>query len=368
MSEPAKNAGCLKTAFYVVAAGLGLWLAWHILLMLSSGLGQLSLALFRHLDTSYGRLGGLYGYVLLGLGLGAAAGAVAAQQRFRLNKLILVVAGTAVLLLGSLVFVGATRRHRSTSGSTREQSPPATETSRTTDAPAPEVATATDEAPPEAPDPVAPAEADTTSQPAQGLRRVAVGHVPLRTAWTDSLAAPVAHLQKADTVRLLRRTHHWAQVIKTGADSTDAPTGWVHLAALRPLRARATATKRPPVKLAPTPPQAASEPVAVAPAPTTPVPAHPTGHQKYTGRIGQLTATYLLDWQADGTLSGSYFYDQKPEIVYRLTGALKTNGELHLVEFTRGRQSARCVLQRQAVGYAGTMSNTDGQQFAMSLH
>ena len=374
MSAPANNAGCLKTALYLGLAGVGLLLGWQLLLVLSAGLGTLSLALFEGFDASYGQLGGLYGYGLLGLGLGAAAGAVAAQQRFRLSKLVMVVAVAAIaLLLGSAVWVGT--RDGRVNALPREQSVPASASNATAESAASQVSAApaptTESLPPAtAPIPadsvatVEVVETDTTSQPAQGLRRVVVGYASLRTSWADSLAPPEAQLREADTVRLLRQAHHWARVVRTGADSAAAPTGWLRLAALRPLRTPAPAApKRQLPRPAPVPQVDAPAPAAAAPA----APVHPTGHQQYTGYIGQLQATYFIDWQANGVLSGSYFYNQKPAIVYRLTGEVAADGALHLLEFTRGRQSARCVLQHQAGGYAGTMFNTGGQQLAMSL-
>ena len=372
MSAPANNAGCFKTAFYLGLGALGLWLGWQLLLVLGAGLATLSLALFNGLDASYGQLGGLYGYVLLGLGLGAAAGAIAAQQRFRLSKLVVVAAGAALaLLLGSAVWVGASDGRLG--DYFRAQNAPASASSAPAEAaaptPAPAAPAATTEALPPQPAPmpadsVAAVAADTTSQPARGLRRVIVSAAPLRISWADSLAQPAAQLQEADTVRLLRQTPHWARVVRTGPDSAAAPAGWLRRTALGPLRGpEPTAPKGQSPRPAPTMQAGPPEPVAAAPG----APAHPTGHQQYAGQIGQESATYSLDWQANGVLSGSYFYNQQPAVVHRLTGEVAADGTLRLLEFTRGRQSARCVLQPRAGGYAGTLTTTSGQQLAMSL-
>ena len=95
---------------YLIGGILGLGLALVLLGLLYFGLGYLASNLFLSLDTSaYGRgAGGWAGYALLGLGLGAAAGAVAAWHRFRLNKLVLVVAGLVAATSLAFVLVGNT--------------------------------------------------------------------------------------------------------------------------------------------------------------------------------------------------------------------------------------------------------------------
>lgn len=86
---------------------LGLWLGWKVLQFVYFFVSELALSLFLALDASYGRLGGpVVGYALLGLGVGAAAGAVAARQRFRLGPLVLWGAGGLLLLLLGFVFFG----------------------------------------------------------------------------------------------------------------------------------------------------------------------------------------------------------------------------------------------------------------------
>jgi hypothetical protein len=94
-----------KTTRYII---LGL-VAIPALVLLYFALSYLAVNLFIGLDLSaYGQLaaGGWLGYVLLGLGLGAAGGTVAAQQRYRLHRGLLVAAG--VLALGLGLLAGAT--------------------------------------------------------------------------------------------------------------------------------------------------------------------------------------------------------------------------------------------------------------------
>lgn len=96
----------VKYLLYIALGVAGVWITWLVLKFLYYASSYLALNLFLGLDLSvYGRLslGGWMGYALLGLGLGAACGAVAAQRRFRLNKLI--PAGAVVLVLGLSSFV-----------------------------------------------------------------------------------------------------------------------------------------------------------------------------------------------------------------------------------------------------------------------
>ena len=107
-----KNEGA-KYLFYIVLAVAGVWIVWLILKFLYYAFSYLALNLFLGLDLSvYGRLssGGWLGYALLGLGLGAAGGAVAAQRRFRLSKLIPAGAGVLFLALCSFVFLKSAAR------------------------------------------------------------------------------------------------------------------------------------------------------------------------------------------------------------------------------------------------------------------
>lgn len=88
---------------YLVLLGLTL----IVLAFLYYAFTYLSINVFLALDRSCSHLvgEGWLGYALLGLILGAAAGAVAAQRRFRLNKLIPVGAGIAIIGLCSFVLI-----------------------------------------------------------------------------------------------------------------------------------------------------------------------------------------------------------------------------------------------------------------------
>lgn len=328
---------------FLLLVAVALWFTYQLLAVASP-------ALFLRLDASYGRAGGAFGYALLGLGLGAAAGAIAAQRRYRLNKLILVGAGGLALLLVGLAQLG--NSEASTYIATEDLQPTATEGEAVAAEPP------TEELPAE---PGAVATSDTSSLAAEGLQQITVRVAPLRSYWSDSLQAPVAYLHEGDTVRLLRRAHAWALV------SNATTVGWMRLAGLGPYEkdpapevvARAEEMNEQEVKPAASTTHSVETPTAAV--------EHPTGHQEHHGRVGQLNATYSLDWQPGGELSGSYFYDNTPTTIYRLTGYVSPEGELHLLEFTRGRQSASCTLTKQAAGYLGTMRNVDGREFEMAL-
>ena len=366
MSNPQQNTGCVKIVLIVVGVGLG-----FILLKFLYFAGcYLAVNLFVGMDlSSYGRIGtsGWAGYALLGLGLGAAGGAIAAQRRFRLNKLVSIGAVALVLVLCSFVFIGnsASSVAAAELPSTSEDASVTTPSETTTEIPG-------------VGEPSAELAADTTSQPADGWLRVVVSYAPLRTDWTDSTAAPQAYLREEDSVQVLRKTHGWAQVMRSGSDPASARVGWIRLAGLGPLPEPKTDESARPQQTAV---EASREPSATTstrdsaesasergisePAATSV--ALPTGHRQHTGQIGKLAATYSLDWQPSGVLTGSYYYDKDPSTIYRLTGAANATGELRLVEFTRGRQSARCELKLQDGTYTGTMFNTDGRQFPISL-
>ena len=339
-----------KLLLFLALGAVALWMLYKLL-------HEVAPVVFLRLDSSYCRRGGSFGYAVLGLGLGAAAGAVAAQRRYRLPRLILAAAAALVLALLGVSQLGEI-------GSSI-----APDDSTTTTTVADDDLAATSAAAAEIPaDAMTPAETaprmDTISTVAEGWHRVSVEATALQASWLDSLAAPQVALAAGDMVRLLRRTHGWAKV----ATSVPVRTGWLRVAALGPMFTEEPAAAEQP---------AADEPETAAAAPPdpeaseaeapTPAPDHPTGHQEHHGMVGKFHATYSLDWQPSGVLSGTYFFAEQPTNTYRLTGAVAPDGELHLLEFTRGRQSARCTLQRQEAGYSGRMYNTDGREFDMTL-
>ena len=359
MSTKEQNAGCIKIGLIGVALALG----WFVLKFLYKAGCYLGANAFIGVDSStYGHAGGgAVGYALLGLGLGAACGAIAAQQRFRLNRLVSIGAGALALGLFTFVFVGNTA-----AGAPAAENQVADEV---------QTVEAAGEASADSTSVSSPIESvayqDTVSEPAGEWMRVVVGIAPLRRSWFDSLAAPHARLKEEDTVHIVRRAHNWALVVGGSPGQQNAPTGWVRMTGLGPLAEPEAETDEPQQQASETtadkPAEAtSSQDSASVEAPIKQV-SWPTGHQQHRGQVGKQAATFSIDWQADGVLSGSYFNDQSPSTIYRLTGVATAGGELRLVEFTRGHQSARCVLHLQGESYVGTMTNTDGQQHPMSL-
>lgn len=92
---------------------------------------------------------------------------------------------------------------------------------------------------------------------------------------------------------------------------------------------------------------------------------------RYTGSVGKLEAVFVIQWQEDGGVSGTYFYPSRPGVVYRLAGSNHEAGQLYLEEFTGRKLSARCYLRKHLsedlISWKGEMRNTDGRVLDMVL-
>lgn len=98
-------------------------------------------------------------------------------------------------------------------------------------------------------------------------------------------------------------------------------------------------------------------------------PTKPINTEKiFHGKVGKLETTYNLAFEANSdAVNGTYYYNQKQDKLYKLSGVSKNN-DLHLNEFTNGTQTAKCVLKKDESGcYNGTMFNNDGRTYAMSI-
>ncbi len=99
--------------------------------------------------------------------------------------------------------------------------------------------------------------------------------------------------------------------------------------------------------------------------------------QYYEGNVGKLPAHFTLKWETDNQVSGVYSQASNSSFsrmgvdVYQLTGSNPSNGQLVLNEFTNGTQTATIKLsksiQGQTVSWNGTMYNTDGRTFPVSI-
>ena len=99
--------------------------------------------------------------------------------------------------------------------------------------------------------------------------------------------------------------------------------------------------------------------------------------QYYEGNVGKLPAHFTLKWGTDNQVSGVYSQASNSSFsrmgvdVYQLTGSNPSNGNLVLNEFTDDKQTATIKLsksiQGQTVFWTGTMYNTDGKTFPVSL-
>lgn len=89
--------------------------------------------------------------------------------------------------------------------------------------------------------------------------------------------------------------------------------------------------------------------------------------KKYSGNVGKLEASYSLTWYTDGTIIGSYFYPNRSNITYSLTGNDLGNGRIELIEYTGNNVSANCSLTLQGNCYIGQMNNTDGRKLKMTM-
>lgn len=87
----------------------------------------------------------------------------------------------------------------------------------------------------------------------------------------------------------------------------------------------------------------------------------------FSGDVGNLNASYKLEWNSDGTINGSYFYPSQSSTIYSLKGRDLGNGNIQLTEYTGNNISANCNLIEQGNCYVGKMNNTDGRNFNMTI-
>lgn len=97
----------------------------------------------------------------------------------------------------------------------------------------------------------------------------------------------------------------------------------------------------------------------------------PLAAADYRGKVGALEASFSLEWGDDGSVYGSYQYDNRPGVIYGLDGSNPAEGELYLEEFTGNKLTARCQLKKVitdgAIVWRGEMHNLDGRVLEMEF-
>lgn len=91
----------------------------------------------------------------------------------------------------------------------------------------------------------------------------------------------------------------------------------------------------------------------------------------YQGKVGRLEARFELQWHPDRSVTGRYWYPgRNPARNYELRGSNQKEGELVLDELTNGERTATIRMNKdssQDLKWVGTMQNTDGRQFDVTM-
>lgn len=91
----------------------------------------------------------------------------------------------------------------------------------------------------------------------------------------------------------------------------------------------------------------------------------------YLGNVGKQAARFILTWNDDGSVEGTYSYPARNGVVYALHGNNHAEGKLYLEEYTGSALTARCFLEKTLTNgvilWSGIMQNLDGREFAMSF-
>ncbi len=87
----------------------------------------------------------------------------------------------------------------------------------------------------------------------------------------------------------------------------------------------------------------------------------------FKGTIGKWEAYFNLTFNyTDKIISGTYYYPNRPNVIYTLTGSINGNNII-LKEFTDNVISAECHLTFENDCYTGEMNNTDGRVLVMKM-
>ncbi len=91
--------------------------------------------------------------------------------------------------------------------------------------------------------------------------------------------------------------------------------------------------------------------------------------KEYTGKMGNLPATFQLAWKPDGQFDGSYEYtNHKTTDKYTLKGKKLSESTIELTEYINGAESGSASLQLTGNCYHGTMTSIkDGHISEMTI-
>ena len=93
----------------------------------------------------------------------------------------------------------------------------------------------------------------------------------------------------------------------------------------------------------------------------------PASVKSFSGKVGKLESIYNLQWNTNGTISGTYYYPKRPNTTYTLIGKDLGNGNIQLTEYTGNNISAHFNLYLQGSCYVGQINNTDGRVFNITM-
>lgn len=88
----------------------------------------------------------------------------------------------------------------------------------------------------------------------------------------------------------------------------------------------------------------------------------------YDGTVGKWIAQFSLKFDySEKSISGTYFYPNRPNVVYTLSGRIIGN-RIELTEYTDNKITAKCTLTSVDKScYSGVMNNLDGRSLSMKF-
>ena len=88
--------------------------------------------------------------------------------------------------------------------------------------------------------------------------------------------------------------------------------------------------------------------------------------QYYTGRSDGDKIQAQLNWKADETINGSYFFISNSSRIYKLSGTNYVDGEIEIVESFNGKRTGNATLyktlKKGRIDWSGYIKNVDGSK------